>query len=71
MLFTIFMNIQEDTLNYLKATGMTQQELSKQIGVHWTSLCRYLNKGENRPLHIAEKLALVIYQDTQHATETR
>lgn len=50
---------------------MTQQELAKLIGVHWTSLCRYLHKGENRRMHLAEKLALVIYQDTQHATETR
>lgn len=47
---------------------MTQKELAGLIGVHWTTLCRYLNKEETRQMHIAEKLALVIYQDTHHAT---
>lgn len=68
MLFTIFMNIQEDTHKFLKDKGMTQKELADLIGVHWVTLCRYLNKEEERPLHIAEKLALVIYQDTHNAT---
>lgn len=62
------MNIQEDTIQFLKDTGMTQKELASLIGVHWTTLCRYLNKEEERQLHIAEKLALVIYQDTHNAT---
>lgn len=62
------MNIQEDTIKFLKDTGMTQKELAGLIGVHWTTLCRYLNKEETRQMHIAEKLALVIYQDTHHAT---
>lgn len=68
MLFAIIMNIQEDTIKFLEANGMTQKELAKRIGVHWTTLCRYLNKEETKPLHIAEKLALVIYQDTNDAT---
>lgn len=62
------MNIHEDTIRYLKDTGMTQKELANLIGVHWTTLCRYLNKEEKRQLHISEKLAMVIYQDTHHAT---
>ena len=49
------MNISEKTLAFLEASGWTQSQLAKAIGVHPISLNKYLNRRGKR-VSVPEKL---------------